>query len=442
MTAPASSTPSNASAVRVARWGLFVLTLVNLFNYLDRFVLSALVESLKKDPHLHLSDTQLGALATGFLIVYMLTSPVFGTLGDRGARPRLIAVGVAVWSVATALGGVARNFLSLFAARATVGVGEAAYGTVSPAMLADYFPAEQRGRVFSVFYAAMPVGAALGLALGGLVDSHYGWRAAFFVAGVPGLILAWMVARLADPPRGGHDTETVPAHAPTSKAPVAAYLELLKNIPYVYVVLGYAAYTFAIGALGFWMPAFLERERGMTRVDATVQFGVILVVTGFVGTSVGGWLGDRLLRRFKESYLWVSGISTLAAVPFAWIAFTSRERPVYMASIVVAEVLVFISTGPVNLAIVNSVAPERRATAMALSILAIHLLGDGPSPSLVGRVSDVTSLGHAMLILPVAFALSGLIWIFGAFRGERGERARPTSSPVPSPSSPPPASPS
>ena len=432
---PAPSRP--ADPARVARWGLIVLTLVNLFNYLDRFVLSALVESLKKDQSLRLSDTQLGTLATGFLLVYMLTSPVFGTLGDRGPRPRLIAWGVGLWSVATALGGFARNFASLFAARATVGVGEAAYGTVSPAILADYFPVDQRGRVFSVFYAAMPVGAAVGLSLGGLVDHLYGWRAAFFVAGVPGLFLAWMVWRLVDPPRGGHDPQ--PSHSPVAKAPVAADLALFKNVPYVLIVLGYAAYTFAIGALGFWTPAFLERERGMTRVDATVQFGIILVVTGFVGTSIGGWLGDRLLRRFKESYLWVSGVATLAAVPFAWVAFTARERPVYMAAIVVAEILVFISTGPVNLAIVNAVAPERRATAMALSILAMHLLGDVPSPPLIGAVSDTSSLGHAMLILPVAFALSGLIWVYAAFRGERSPVK---ASPAPSPSSAPPASPS
>src|SRR5436309_5665444 len=143
---PAPSRP--ADPARVARWGLIVLTLVNLFNYLDRFVVSSLVESLKRS-ELHLSDVQLGALATGFIVVYMLTSPIFGALGDRRGRPRLIAAGVAVWSLATALGGLARGFVTLFVARSTVGVGEAAYGTVSPAMLADYFPIERRGRVFA-----------------------------------------------------------------------------------------------------------------------------------------------------------------------------------------------------------------------------------------------------------------------------------------------------
>jgi len=420
--------PSRAAdPVRIARWGLFVLTLVNLFNYLDRFVLSAVVESLKRSS-LHLSDTQLGTLATGFILVYMLTSPIFGTLGDRGRRPPLIAAGVAVWSLATALGGFARNFATLFVARSAVGVGEAAYGTVSPALLADYFPVEQRGRVFAVFSAAMPIGAAAGYMLGGLVDHFYGWRAAFFVAGFPGLVLAWLTARLFDPPRGARDGAAAIAaghpRASTGRQAIAAYVELLRNVPYILTILGYAAYTFALGALAFWTPAFLERVRGMSHTDATVQFGAIVVVTGFAGTFFGGWLGDRLLARFRESYLWVSGISTLAAVPFAWMAFTARERPVYMTGIVIAELLVFISTGPINSAIINLVAPHRRATAVALSILTIHLFGDVPSPPLVGAVSDASSLGQALLILPFAFGVGGLIWIFAAFRGERAERRR------------------
>jgi MFS family permease len=410
-----------ADPVRVARWGLFVLTLVNLFNYLDRFVVASLVESLKRS-ELHLSDAQLGWLATGFILVYMLTSPIFGTLGDRGKRPRLIAAGVAIWSLATALGGFATSFLTLFIARSTVGVGEAAYGTVSPALLADYFPVERRGRVFAVFSAAIPIGSAAGYVLGGLVDHAFGWRAAFFVAGLPGLLLAYMTSRLFDPPRGAQDGGAAPA-APHShgvaigRQALAAYASLLRNTPYMLTVLGYAAYTFALGALAFWTPAFLERERGLARTDATVQFGAIVVLTGFVGTFFGGWLGDRLLPRLRESYLWVSGISTLAAVPFAWIAFTARDRWIYTAAIVIAEILVFVSTGPINSALINMVEPGRRATAVALSILAIHLLGDVPSPPLIGYVSDLSSLGRAMLILPVAFGVSGLIWIFAAWRG-------------------------
>src|ERR1051325_4005937 len=183
---------------RTATYTLGVLTFINLFNYVDRWVVSAVVESLRKS-ELHLSDTQIGFIPTGFLIVYMLTSPVFGTLGDRRRRPPLIALGVAIWSIATALAGFARGFVSLMITRSTVGVGEAAYGTIAPALLADAFPIEKRGRVFSIFFAAIPVGSAAGYVLGGLVDQHYGWRAAFFIAGTPGIILSLLVLGVKDP---------------------------------------------------------------------------------------------------------------------------------------------------------------------------------------------------------------------------------------------------
>jgi MFS family permease len=401
-----------------ARLALAVLTLTNFFNYLDRYVVSALVESLKRS-ELHLSDAELGALATGFILVYMLASPVFGTLGDRGKRPRLIAAGVAVWSVATALGGLARRFATLFLARSSVGIGEAAYGTIAPALLADSFPPARRGRVFAVFYAAIPIGSAAGYILGGLIDQRFGWRAAFFVAGAPGLVLAWLAARLPDPPRGGQDGADIHAHAVPPRGALAAYAGLLRNRPYRLTILGYAAYTFALGALAFWTPAFLERVRGMSRGAATVQFGAIVVVTGFAGTFFGGWLGDRLLRRWRESYLWVSGAATLLAAPVALAAFVAPSRPVYMTAIVVAELLLFLSTGPVNSAIVNVVAPGERATAVALSILAIHLLGDVPSPPLVGILSDHSSLAQAFLVIPVAIAVGGIIWLYAAWQGER-----------------------
>jgi MFS transporter, Spinster family, sphingosine-1-phosphate transporter len=406
---------------RAARIGLAVLTLINLFNYLDRYVVSSLVESLKTS-ELRLSDTQLGSLMTGFILVYMLTSPVFGTLGDRRGRPRLLALGVGIWSMATALGGLARSFAGLFAARATVGIGEAAYGTIAPALLADYFPKEKRGRVFAVFFAAIPIGSAAGYVLGGLMDQKFGWRAAFFVAGLPGLLLALLCLGLKDPPRGAQDeklSEEVrphPAPLPGGEGVRAAYARLLRNRAYRLTVLGYAAYTFALGGLAFWAPAFLERVRGMSKADATVQFGAIVVVTGFVGTFAGGWAGDFFLKRSEHAYLWVSGWATVAAAPAALVAFASSSRPVYLSAIVVTELLLFASTGPINSAIVNLVAPTERATAVALSILGIHLLGDVPSPPLIGAVSDATSLGTAFLIFPAVIALAGAIWLYAARR--------------------------
>ena len=406
----AAATPVTA---RAARRALLVLTLINLVNYLDRFVLSALVESLKHS-ELALSDAQLGALMTAFVLVYMVASPVFGALADGGAsRPRLLGAGVAVWSLATLLSAAARSYGALFLARAVVGVGEAAYGTVAPALIADQTPRPRRGRAFAVFYAAIPVGSALGYVLGGLVDRAAGWRAAFLVAAAPGLLLALAALRLSDPPRGAMDEGAAPVPA---RGAAATYRRLLHNGPYVATVLGYAAYTFAVGGMAFWMPAFLERVRGIGRAEATVQFGAVVVVTGFAGTFAGGWLGDRLLRRWPRAYLGLSGLATLAAAPLSLLVFTSTSRPVWLGALVAAQLLLFASTGPINSVLVGVVAPEERATAVAVSIFAIHALGDVPSPWLIGRISDATSLASAVRIVPAAVLVAGGIWTWAALR--------------------------
>ncbi len=432
---PSPDSPAGRDAARAARWALTVLTLINLFNYIDRYVPAALVESLRRS-ELHVTDTQSGFLMSGFIVVYMLTSPIFGVLGDRGRRSPIVAAGIALWSVATGLAGLARSFVFLVTARSAVGVGEAAYVTISPAMLADSFPRAARGRVFAIFNAAIPIGAAAGYILGGLVDHHFGWRAAFFIAGFPGLLLALLMWRLPDPPRGAQDTaediDGVDGDVAPSAAGAAAggrpsllsvYRDLaLRNRAFRLTVLGYAAYTFALGALAYWTPAFLARERGMPPAQASIQFGLIAVATGFVGTFAGGWLGDILLRRYEEAYLWVSGLATLAAAPVALVAFTATSRPVYLSAIVGAELLLFVSTGPVNSALVNVVSPARRATAMAFNTLMIHLLGDVPSPPLIGWLSDRSSLARAFLVLPVMMVVSGLIWSYAAWSAPRHAR--------------------
>jgi MFS transporter, Spinster family, sphingosine-1-phosphate transporter len=403
-------------------WVLAVLAFINLFSYLDRYVVSGVLESLK-NAGLGLSDTNLGSLMSGFLVVYTLLAPVFGALGDRRSRPRLIAIGVACWSFATALSGFAVNFLTLFAARAAVGVGEAAYVTIAPSLLSDYFPIRLRGRVMAIFFCAIPVGSALGYVVGGLVDKSYGWRAAFFVAGVPGLLLATLCLFLRDPPRGVQDGEA--AAAPAAAAPPATrssisretwltYGRLLRNKPYALTVLGYAAYTFAVGGLAYWMPAFLERVRGISRSEATVSFGTIVVVTGFVGTFIGGWMGDYFARRSRQAHLYLSAVATLIAAPFVWMALTTSSHSLYQFYMVTAQLCLFLSTGPINAAIVNLVVANERATAIALSVFAIHLLGDALSPFLVGALSDLFSLGQAVRILPAAVLIGGFVWIWAA----------------------------
>lgn len=400
---------------RVATTALVLLTAVNLLNYIDRYVVPPLFESLKRSD-LHPSDTQLGWLMSGFLLVYTIAAPVFGRLGDTGRRPRVLAAGVALWSVATALGGAAWSYLSLFVARAAVGVGEAAYATIGPSLLADSYPRQSRGRAFAIFFVAIPVGAALGYMIGGFVDHHWGWRRAFFVAGTPGLLVAALVARLHEPARGASDAGS--AGPPSPPAPVwearTALAALWTNRSYRLTVLGYAAYTFALGGIATWMAPFLERVRGLPGDVATVRFGGIVVLTGLAGTFAGGWLGDALLVRTRQAYLWLSGAATLLAAPLFYLALASPAPAVYWSAMIGAELLMFCSTGPINTVIVNVVPAGIRASAMALSVFAIHTFGDVPSPALVGWISDRSSLGVAVLILPAAALVGGTLWTYAA----------------------------
>ena len=409
---------SRKALIGSAGAALAVLTFINLFNYLDRYVVSTLVESLRRS-ELHLTDTQAGSLMSGFLIVFALVGPIFGFLGDSRSRPRLIAFGVACWSIATALSGLAWNFASLFAARAAVGVGEAAYVTIGPSLLSDYFPPGDRGRVMAIFFCAIPVGSALGYVVGGFMDVHFGWRMAFFVAGVPGLILALLCLGLRDPPRGGQDGKETGQPRAASR-PAANYLELLKNRPYVLTIAGYAAYTFALGGLAYWIPAFLERVRHVPEKSATFSFGIIVVITGFVGTFAGGWLGDFCARYTQRAYLWISAAATLAAVPFAWLALTVAAPRTYLVCMVIAQLLMFLSTGPINATIVNLVRPTQRSSANALGVFSIHLLGDVPSPLLIGLISTHSSLQQGVKLVPLAILVSGVIWIFGALAQPAG----------------------
>jgi MFS transporter, Spinster family, sphingosine-1-phosphate transporter len=391
---------------RGAWTALIALTAINLVNYIDRFLVPAVQESIKRS-ELAPSDFQLGLLAPGFLLVYMCAAPVFGILGARFARTKIIALGLAIWSIATALAGLAPSYPALLGTRALVGVGEAAYGTLAPALLADVFPASWRNRVFAVFYMAIPVGSALGYVLGGWADHAFGWRRAFFIVGLPGLLLAAVAFALRDP--GRRDTDE-------SNPGLGAYTLLLRMPSYRRTILGYIAYTFALGGIASWMPSYLARVRDLPLDVATRWLGSVLVVTGLVGTGIGGWVADRVQRRVRRGNLWVSGVATLLAAPLAYAAFVTRDPTGFWVCLAVAEVLVFISTGPINVEIVSDVPPMMRAAAMALSIFAIHALGDVVSPPLIGYVSDHSSLGSAVLIIPAAVVVAGAVWVYAATR--------------------------
>jgi len=395
---------------RSAYYALTVVTLLNFLNYIDRYILAAVLPRVQSE--LGLTSAQAGLLAPAFLVAYFITSPIFGVLGDRFSRTRLMALGVAAWSLATAATGMMRSFGQMITARSFVGIGEAAYGTISPALLADYFPEAKRGRTFAIFYVAIPVGAAVGYLLGGLIEPALGWRAAFYVVGLPGVLLALLALTVADPPRGAME-KSVSAVS----EPLAATLRgFVRNRAYTGTVLGYTAYTFGLGGLAFWMPSYLERARGVDLTRANLLVAAVTVVAGLGGTFIGGYLGDFLSARMKHGQLWLCGLSSLAAIIPTWLALTVSSSPAYVIALFVAEFLLFLSTGPVNVVIVSVVAVGARAMAMAVSIFMIHVLGDAISPPIIGALADRTSLDRAVLIVPGSVALSAAIWMATAWK--------------------------
>ncbi len=388
---------------------LAFLTGVNLLNYIDRQILYAVFPPIQAE--LHLSDTQLGLLASAFMWVYLSTAPIFGLLADRWSRPRLMGLGVATWSVATAFSGVVRSHAQLLFGRTAVGIGEASYGAVAPAMLSDYFPPARRGRALAAFSMAIPVGSALGYLLGGILERAFGWRAAFFVVAVPGLLLAWSVSRMSEPERGGFDGVVGSAGGRT--APRARdYLELLRTKSYALNCLAMTAMTFAVGGLAAWVPTYLVRVRGMELARANLAFGLLTLISGVGGTLAGGWIGDRLLARVRSAYFLVSGVGLLLSAPCA-AAVILEDRAWALAAIFLAEVLVFLNTGPLNAIIANVSRAEVRATAYAANIFIIHALGDAVSPAIVGAASDRVGLAAAFWIAPAALALAAGFCFWG-----------------------------
>jgi MFS family permease len=414
------------AALRQLRPGtlLFILTGLNMFNYLDRLVLSAVLTPLQKE--LNINDGDAGRLVTAFMIGYFVTSPFFGWLGDRFSRKWPIAAGVFVWSLGTVLTGFAPTFVSMITFRVLVGLGEASYATISPSLISDSYGPEKRNNALTIFYVAIPVGGALGMIIGGIIAEKWGWRHAFVWAGAPGLLLALVMLPFAEPKRGGAESKsTAVARKPT----VRDMLNLFRIPDYMLVVLGYTAYTFALGAFAHWGPTFLLRVHGVPVDGAAKFFGAVLAVAGLVGTMAGGFAATAWHKRNPAGYAWTLGLSVLVAVPFAFAAFLVGTKLLSMTFLAAAMFLLFLPTGPVNTLILETVPINLRASAMAVSIFMIHLFGDMWSPEIVGRIADSTgSLRQGVMILPVALVVSAILWLALAVKTKRGAGVQiPTS---------------
>ncbi len=448
---------------------LAFLTGLNLFNYLDRYVLPAVLTPLQKDLHLNAGDA--GWANTAFMLGYFVTSPFFGYLGDRFPRKWLIAFGIFIWSLGTTLTAFSTGFAMLLAFRVLVGLGEASYATLSPAWLSDLFPPAKRNNALTIFYVAIPVGSALGFIAGGLVLGHADtsalliasknlcahfigaigagkgdWRPAFLLAGAPGLLLALGLLFLREPARGetevGSGAATSSSHAAPTLRDVA---DLFRIADFNLVLVGYTAYTFALAAFGFWAAKFLNQVHGVKYENADHFFGLTLVVTGLVATMAGGFAATAWQRRFRAGYSTLLAASVLLSIPVATVAFMTSNTLLSQGCLAASMFLLFLPTGPINTLIVESVPVMLRASAMALSIFVIHLFGDLWSPLIVGKLSDAwTVAGHpeaglqrAVLILPAVLVVAAAFWGWLAWRQAHILKDAPAGKTLlPSPSSP------
>jgi len=338
-------------------------------------------------------------------------------MGDRWARLRLAAAGVLVWSVATVASGLAPSYAALLLARTVIGVGEASYAVVTPSLLSDLYPPERRARVFAIFYAAIPAGTALGYALGGTIGSAFGWRAAFFAAGVPGAVLALTLLCLAEPKRGASDgADTGPA-TPLGLGP--SLRALCARRSYLYNTAAQVLYTFAMGGLATWMPTYYVRERDLPLGTASTTFGLLLLIAGFAGTVLGGQLTDRLASRLRGAQFAISGWGLVLSLLFTAGAVLAPSPGIFWPCTFVTLLLLFLNIGPLNAAMANVLPPDLRARGFALTTMAIHLLGDAASPWLIGVVSDYVGLTAPILAAGFLLGIAGVLLLMGRGALER-----------------------
>ncbi len=384
---------------------VLLLLALNLLNYIDRYILAGEVSPIQRE--FHASDQQMGALATAFFVFYMIAAPLTGWLGDRFRRKPLIITGATLWSLATLAAIWIHSYTTLYLRQALVGVGEATFGIFAPAVLSDFYPERERNRVLSMFYVAIPVGAALGYLAGGQIGSIWGWRTPFLVCALPGFLAAALYGWIGREPERGATDHIRPNLNRNS------VLGLFTNPAFLTATSGLAALTFAMGGISWWMPEFLRRSAGMSMGTASLTVGATTVIDGIAGTLIGGWIAQVWLRRNHRALYLLSAWSVALTLPFGILLFFG-PRAWAVPSLFFAEFFLFLNTGPLNTAIVNSVAAPVRATAISINLFCIHFFGDTFSPQIIGAISDRSNLSIGLGATLVFLLVSCTILFTGA----------------------------
>jgi MFS transporter, Spinster family, sphingosine-1-phosphate transporter len=458
-----------------ARFALLVLSGINLLNFADRYVPSGVKELIKDD--LHLTDAETSLPTTGMIFVYMIFAIIFGWIGDKGLMDRrtLLALGICSWSLATALAGLSQNLTQLILFRSLVGIGEAAYATVAPPMISDFYPHVDRNIAFGIYYLAIPVGSALGFGIGSVLGALFSWRVAFLAVGLPGVVLSISVLFCNDPVPGLNDenlhnsssptasfnslslsgsstgsssssqdsvTELVTTTSPltnSSETPLSTsstaplhinsftYQQLihdlqviLTNPHYNLSLAGLIANLFAMGGLAEWFPSFLNRYSHMSISESGLVIGSCMVIGGIGGNMLGAKTTEYYhSSKLPNSHFFVSAIYTAPATLFLFIAinFTGSTNGIKSLTIIcifLGVICLFTNLAPMASLSITCIPPSLRARSCALQILLQHVLGDMISPPLIGLISDETnSLKTGLQITWVAIICSGIFWFVG-----------------------------
>jgi MFS family permease len=428
--APSPAGPAAGAAVsREGAWGLGLLLVVYVFNFLDRNLILMQFGSIKSE--FGLSDTELALLGTtSFVLFYTLLGVPFGRLADRVPRTKMIAVGLATWSLFSGLTGLANDFWSLFACRVMVGVGEATLGPAALSLLADWFAPRVRATVQSVYSAGVPLGAAAAFFLGGWIGQEWGWRTAFYVLGFPGLLLAGLVWMLPEPARtSGAGASSSVAASTSGAAPSAwASLRALAAAPALkWHLAGYATFAAASYALSIWVPKMLELGFGVQKADIGLLAGLGSLFAGGLATAFGGWVADKFRARHPGGRMRFSALCAAACAPL-WLALLhGGSLPVMFGAYVLLLGLGLAWLGPAAADLVTISGPLQRGMAVGVYLFVVNLVGYGLAPPLTGLLAD--SLGgaavpmaarDALMFAPVCcVAASLLLW--------RGSRLMPAA---------------
>lgn len=413
---------------RYRKYMLGLLVVVYTFNFLDRQIVTILAEPIKID--LGLNDTQIG-LMTGlaFALFYTVLGIPIARLADRANRVTIISCALVIWSGMTALCGMAQNFSQLLAARVGVAVGEAGCTPPAHSLIADYYPPDQRASALSIYALGIPIGSIFGLLAGGWIAEFYGWRMAFLLVGIPGILLAILVKlSIIEPVRGMSDTAR---RQTQEQLPLAMTLKtLLANRTMVHIAMGGALTSFVGYGLGQWLPAYFIRIHGMGLAETATYFGLVLGVASAIGTFLGGFLADRLGKRDIRFYAWLPAAGVLIAFPFYIFAMLSEQPYVAIAILVVPSLLNSLWLGP-SFGTIQNLAPTRmRAIASAMVLFILNIIGLGLGPFFVGVLSDLLqdhyglySLRYAILIATGAYFWAGAHFLL-AGRGIRDAMAK------------------